>query len=115
MGMYFLYFTAEPTTDSPEYGKIQPGYAHVWVQANSPEIAEFIAEGYMAREKLKPLTLEFVVDSRDMRLDDLGAAEASLYHRALKNGVALDFVSSLVDDSAEMTGFRHLNYPEEWT
>ena len=111
MDMYFLLFSAKPSEDSPELQKIKPGYAHVWVKADSADQAEYLSLLYMEKHHLIPLTLELCYDSRELQIQDLGASESALYHRALQYGIGLDYIAAPVDQVDPLVGFRRLNHP----
>jgi len=104
--MYFLLFTAEPSEDSPEKGKVGRGYAHIWVQAVNPTEAENTSLTYMKKHHLTPLTLEFCCRSTDVLLRQLGTSESRLFRRAEQYGIALDYIAAAVGDSPGLSSFR---------
>lgn len=111
MNMYFLLFSAKPSEDSPEFQLMRPGRAHIWVKADSADQAEYISLQYLEKHCLIPLTLELCYDSRELQIQDLGASESALYHRALQYGIGLDYIAAPIDQSDPMPGLRRLNHP----
>ena len=96
---YMFVITAVPTTDNPNFQKVFSAEVHIWVIADSIETAQNVALEDIKAHGWIPQEVQYAFDSTPEQIRNLGTDEAWLYQRALKHGIASDYIGSPVQEN----------------
>lgn len=96
--MFMFLFFGVPLPSCKEYGRLKKAHIHVWVQESNEVLAEKKAREYIKSFEWNPEGVQDAFQIPHGLIPPLGAAEEQLFHRALKYGIAADFVASPVQE-----------------
>lgn len=93
MNPYMFVFEAVPEETNERCKEIAGALVHVWVMSDSMEAAKIIATANIKSYHwdVKGIEHEFVIQPE--QISRLHKREAALYHLALKNGIASEYIA----------------------
>ena len=94
MKPFMFVFTGKPSPEKTELAHIKDAIIHVWVIDESLESARRRAVSYVTGLQWSVESTEFESEMLPSQLQGLHKDEALLYRRALRLGMAADFVAS---------------------
>ena len=96
MKPYMFVFNAIPTSSNKECKDIAGGRVHIWVMEENLETAKIRALTDIASYHWKVTGVEYESEILPEQFSHLHESEALLYHKALQNGIAADYLASPV-------------------
>ncbi len=92
MRPFFFVIRAEPTEAAVSAQDIAGAIVHIWVMDSSLEQAEARARSYILDYAWIALKTDYAFEINDKQIASLGAEERTLYQKALRHGIAADFL-----------------------
>lgn len=91
--------TAVPATDNSHFHEVFSAEVHIWVIADSLATAQDVALEDIKAHRWIPQEVQYAFDVTPEQIQNLGTDEAWLYQRALKLGIASDYIGSPVRET----------------
>lgn len=89
---YFFAFEVEPLPENQDCQDVAGAMAHIWVMGPDMDWARTRALLHVAHWKWKVLRTEVELAIQPEQIPGFHDAEIELYHKALRDGVASDFI-----------------------
>lgn len=90
---FMLVINGTPLPENHNYNTVGGAKIHIWVMDNDADSAQEKAESYVKQYLWKIQSVEHVLQISPEQLHHLHEAEALLYQKALRNGIAADFLA----------------------
>lgn len=90
---FMLVINGTPLPENHNYNTVGGAKIHIWVMDNDADSAQEKAESYVKQYLWKIQSVEHVLQISPEQLQHLHEAEALLYQKALRNGIAADFLA----------------------
>lgn len=87
-----------PLPENHNYGTIGGANIHIWVMSDNLSNAKDNALSFIQEYLWKPQSVEHAFEILPGQISQLHEDEAKLYHKALQNGIAADFLAYPVVD-----------------
>lgn len=87
-----------PMPESPFYTSISSALVHIWIMSDSQSSALETALAYIKCQAWEPLEIEHAFEILPEQVQGFHKDEQLLYRKALKYGIAADFVSSPIQE-----------------
>lgn len=90
---FMLVINGTPLPENHNYNTVGGAKIHIWVMDNDADSAQEKAESYVEQYLWKIQSVEHVLQIASEQLQHLHEAEALLYQKARRNGIAADFLA----------------------
>lgn len=90
---FMLVINGTPLPENHNYNTVVGAKIHIWVMDNDADSAQEKAESYVKQYLGKVQSVEHVLQISSEQLQHLHEAEALLYQKARRNGIAADFLA----------------------
>lgn len=92
--MFMFIIRCLPDPKKSEYAELKYCLAHIWVKSDDQAKAETMARDYATSYGWLPQCIERAFDFRSQQPQNLHQLEAVLYLKAVRFGIAADFLAS---------------------
>lgn len=90
---FMLVINGTPLPENHNYNTVGGAKIHIWVMDNDADSAQEKAESFVKQYLWKIQSVEHVLQISQGQLPYLHEAEALLYQKALRDGIAADFLA----------------------
>ncbi len=90
---FMLVINGTPLPENHNYNTVGGAKIHIWVMDNDADSAQEKAESFVKQYLWKIQSVEHVLQISPEQLQHLHKAEALLYQKALRNGIAAEFLA----------------------
>lgn len=90
---YFFLINVVPSLENPNYESIGGAKAHIWIISSDRESAKIRAIDYNRKFHWEITSFEYEIAIREEQISSLHEDELSLYHSALRHGIAAEYIA----------------------